>query len=149
MAYLLDTCVVSELIRPAPEARVLAFMEPLDPEACYLSALTVGELGRGIERMPASKRKETLKAWLHGQLLVTYADRIWPVDTDVAHCWAELSAALEAVGRTLPLFDSLIAATAVVHRAAIVTRNIQDFNAAGVSVVNPWDGYTLHPPTEI
>ena len=141
MSYLIDTCALSELRRKKPDANVVAWFEARSQQGLYLSVLTLGEIRKGVEALPdaqANKRREDkILNWLEHELPLWFEDRILPIDTGVADEWGRL---LARAGRSLPAIDSLIAATAVHNRLTIVTRNVSDFNYAGVDVFNPWIG---------
>ncbi len=139
MNILLDTCVISELIKPAPDARVLAWTGDTPESSCFLSAVTPGEVMGGIARLPAGKRRARLEAWFEG-LLVRYESRILPVDAVVASLWGRLAGELARRGAPTPMADGLIAATAIRHGLRLATRNIADFKSFGVDLVNPWKG---------
>lgn len=138
MRFLLDTCVISELVARQPDPDVVRWVDGIDEERLCLSVITVGEIQRGIDRLPDSSRKSALAEWLEGDLLIRFADRILPIDTPVMLVWGELTANLEKQGRKMPAIDSLIAATALQSRLGLVTRNEDDFANSGVAVVNPW-----------
>lgn len=138
MRYLLDTNVVSELISPRPEARVVRWIDDLDPNSVHLSALTVGEIRKGVEKLPDSRRKETIHRWLSEDLLLRFEGRILNLDADAALTWGVLAGRLEKEGRTMPAVDSLIAALALHHKLTLATRNEDDFQEAGVGIFNPW-----------
>lgn len=138
MTYLLDTNVISELVTRQPNPRVIAWIDALDPQEFYLSVITIGELAKGIEKLPASTRKDTLLDWLDSDLLLRFSGRILSVDTATMRTWAMLTAQLERVGRPLPVIDSIIAALALQHRFILATRNSADFQDTGVDLVNPW-----------
>ena len=138
MKYLLDTCVISELIAKKPNEQVVEWIDAVDDRLMCLSVITVGEIKRGIEKLPESLRKQTLDDWLTGDLLLRFDDKILPIDTPVIFTWGELVARVERQGRSLPAFDSLIAAIAQHHNLLLVTRNEKDFAGTGVTVVNPW-----------
>jgi predicted nucleic acid-binding protein len=138
MRFLLDTCVISELVARQPDPDVVRWVDGTDEERLCLSVITVGEIKRGIDRLPDSSRKSALAEWLEGDLLIRFADRILPIDTPVMLVWGELTANLEKQGRRMPAIDSLIAATALQGRLSLVTRNEDDFANSGVTVVNPW-----------
>jgi toxin FitB len=130
--YLLDTCVISEARRGTPE--VVGWLRSTRSETLFLSALTIGEIMQGITMKlridpPAAA---SLLRWLD-ELRVVYADRILPINDEVATSWGRLMTA-----RTRPVADALIAATARVHNKTIVTRNVADFADAGVTVLDPW-----------
>jgi predicted nucleic acid-binding protein len=135
MSYLVDTNVLSELTRPRPTPAVTHWFEDVADEALYLSVLTLGEIRRGVEKLPAGKRKEMLRAWLEHELPDWFGDRVLPIDAGVADQWGRLQ---REVLRTLPAIDGLLAATALHHHLRVVTRNVQDFNVPGLETVNPW-----------
>ena len=138
MTFLLDTCVVSELVARQPDRNVVQWVDGVDEDKLFLSAITVGEIKRGIERLADSARKRALSEWLEEDLLLRFRDRILPVDTAVMLSWGELMADLEKRGRRMPAIDSLIAATCLQGGLDLVTRNDRDFAHSGVTVVNPW-----------
>jgi tRNA(fMet)-specific endonuclease VapC len=140
MKYLLDTCVLSELVTKQPDPKVVEFVDSLDPDDVYLSIITIGEIVKGIEKLPNSRRKQELHAWLKEDLLARFQGKIIPIDEDVIVEWGILTARIEAAGKPMPAIDSLIAATAQANRLALVTRNVDDFSASGVELVNPWVG---------
>jgi len=138
MSYLLDTCVISELVARQPRESVSAWVAQLDPDKTYLSVVTLGEIQKGIEKLPACQRKEDLRAWLKDDLLVRFRGRLLPLDTEVMLDWGAMISKLETEGTPMPLIDSLVAATALHHDLVIVTRNEKDFERSGVELVNPW-----------
>lgn len=138
MKYLLDTSVVSELISIQPNPAVLDFVDSLDQENIYLSAITVGEIAKAIKLLPDTPRKRDLEKWLREDLLVRFEGRVIPLDADIFIRWGELSATLERIGITQPAIDSLIAATVLAHHMVLVTVNESDFENTGVEIVNPW-----------
>ncbi len=135
---LLDTCVVSEALRPAPSARVLGWIDTLPEHRVYLPALVVGELQRGIELLPKGGRRSALFLWLE-QLRERFRDRILPMDEETSVIWGSLVGRLEQNGRKVPVVDGLLAATALRHSAILATRNVADFRDTGVEVINPWE----------
>ena len=138
MKYLLDTCLLSELVRPVPHPAVLGWMGERSSSDLYVSALTLAELERGIVRLPASRRRNELTTWL-ANVQAGLGQRALPFTRDTAGYWARLCAQSEAAGKPMAAFDSLIAATAVAHGLAVVTRYVSDFALAPVVLVNPWD----------
>jgi tRNA(fMet)-specific endonuclease VapC len=138
VSYLLDTNVISELVARQPNPRVVQWIDSLDPGSVYLSVITIGELRKGIEKLPTSKRKEALRDWLNDDLLHRFSGRILVLDIDVMLTWGELVGQLESKGKPLAAMDSLIAALALHHHCSLVTRNEDHFQATGVTVVNPW-----------
>lgn len=138
MSFLLDTCVISELVARQPNPAVLQWVDSVDENMLFLSAITIGEIKRGIEKLPDSKRKSVLQAWLEDDLLIRFRERILPIDTAVMLIWGQLAADLEMQGRPMPAIDSLIAATCLEGKLDLVTRNEGDFVNSGVTVINPW-----------
>jgi toxin FitB len=139
MKYLLDTCVVSELIAKQPNQTVLDWLNTQPNQDLYLSAITIGELVKGIDKLPDSKRKSSLQDWFNDDLLVRFAARILPLDLDAMVLWGKLISRLERQGRILPLMDSLIAAIALQGTFTLVTRNEKDFAGTGLTIFNPWN----------
>lgn len=137
MRILLDTNVVSELRKPQVDAAVLARVAAFGPEELCIASVTLGELTHGVQRLPEGRRKHDLSVWLE-RLETAYGDRILPFDREAAAIWGRMLAAGEANGRTLPLEDAQIAATALRFGLKVMTRNVGDFLPTGVEVVNPW-----------
>ena len=140
MIYLLDTCVVSELVARQPNPSVVGWIDGIDEDRLFLSAITVGEIKKGIEKLAESERRRVLGEWLEHDLLTRFRDRILPVDTAVMLVWGRLVSDLEKQGRPMPAIDSLLAATCLCHELGLVTRNEDDFADSGVEVLNPWSG---------
>lgn len=138
MRYLLDTNVISELVARRPDQRVVQWIDSLDPNSVYLSVITIGELRKGIEKMPDSQRKETLRDWLEDDLLIRFSGRILVLDVEVMLTWGRLIAKLEREGEPLAAIDALIAALALHHHCCLVTRNEEHFRETGVTIANPW-----------
>ncbi len=138
MRYLLDTNVISELIAKRPNERVIQWLDQLDPTSIYLSAITIGELCKGIEKLTDSSRKDNLRNWLTDELLIRFQNRILVLDVNVMLKWGELVGRLERNGRPLAAIDSLIAALALANSCSVVTRNESDFRDTGLTVINPW-----------
>lgn len=137
MSFLLDTCVLSELTRPRPNGGVVAWFDAQDAEALFVSALTVGEIEKGVAALPSGRKKRLLAGWL-ATLRSTYAARILPIDAPVAAIWGRTTARLERSGQAVGVVDGLIAATALRHGYTVVTRNVRDFEATGVPLLNVW-----------
>jgi len=133
--FLLDTNIVSELIKPRPEPAVIQWMDHTHEELLYLSVLTIGEIRKGIISHADAVRRARLEAWLSSDLIIRFAGRILPIDTDVAQRWGRIRA---LAARPLPVIDSLLAATAQQRNLTLVTRNEEDVRGTGVSVFNPW-----------
>jgi toxin FitB len=136
--FLLDTNVISELVKPRPEASVTAWVEDTDESLLYLSVLTLGEIRRGIAALPQSRRRATLEAWLDKDLRARFEDRILVIDQEVADRWGLLTAAARNSGIVLPVIDGLLAATALEHNLTLVTRDTGQIPSMGVAVFNPW-----------
>ena len=138
MKSLLDTCVISELVARQPNPKVLAFVDALDSDDVYLSVITIGEIIKGIEKLPDSRRKNELHDWLQNDLFARFSEKILPIDINVVTAWGQLSANLEARGKPMPAMDALIAATVIANKMTLITRNTSDFEAAGIELENPW-----------
>lgn len=138
MSFLLDTCVLSELVKKDPEAPLVEWVESQPEERLYLSVLTLGELQKGVARLGGSKRKHRLQQWLDEDLRQRFKGRLVGVTENVALLWGRLQGRAERRGRKLPVIDALIAATAQSLDAAVVTRNVDDFESTGVKIVDPW-----------
>jgi predicted nucleic acid-binding protein len=132
--YLLDTNVISETRRTRPDSGVTAFLAAADPAGLFLSVLTLGELRKGVaaRRRTDPVAADQLGAWVD-TIETTFADRVLPIGAATARIWGELSS-----GRSLPVIDTLIAATAIQHGVTLVTRNADDFESTGVPFVDPW-----------
>ena len=135
MSYLIDTNAISELLRARPERRVTEWFDRAAPESLHISVLSLGELRKGVESLPAGARRERIGAWLEVELPAWFEDRVLPIDAGVADLWGRL---LGRIGRPVAAVDSLIAATALKHRLRLVTRNVEDFRFSGLEVVDPW-----------
>lgn len=135
MSYLIDTNVLSELRRRAPDPGVLAWFFARPAGTLYLSVLTLGELHKGIDALPDGERKMRLLDWLEIELPAFFAGRLLAVDTAVADRWGRLQAQAR---RPLPGIDSLLAATALTHGLTLITRNLKDFQYSDLQVISPW-----------
>ena len=138
MKYLLDTCILSETVRPRPDERVLRWFQTTDRTLMYTPAVVIGEIRKGIVRMPQGLRRNLLEGWLE-RYRVNYVQRIVSFDADVAHSWGTLVGQLQSKGVTLPIIDSQIAATALHHNMTLVTRNVKDMESTGVRLLNPFE----------
>jgi predicted nucleic acid-binding protein len=136
--FLLDTNIISELVKPKPEANVTEWVENTDESLLYLSVLTLGEIRRGIAALPQSRRRATLEAWLDKDLRARFEDRILGIDQEVADRWGFLTAAARNSGIVLPVIDGLLAATALEHNLTLVTRDTGQIPSMGIAVFNPW-----------
>ncbi|GIV97587.1 MAG: ribonuclease VapC [Herpetosiphonaceae bacterium] len=138
MRYLLDTCIISELITKKPNQKVVTWIDSIDPDTAYLSVITIGEIQKGIAKLSDSVRRSRIEEWLHDELLIRFTGRIIPLDLPVLLEWGNLRGALEQTGRKMAAMDSLIAASARYHKLQLATRNEDDFQYAGIPIINPW-----------
>jgi toxin FitB len=138
MNYLLDTCVISELVAQQPHPQVIEWINRAEEAHLYLSVITIGEIRKGIERLAQSRRRTALEKWLTEQLVVRFAGRIVPLGLEVMLHWGQLTGHLESEGHPMPAMDSLIAATSLQGSFKLVTRNEEDFKYARIFLVNPW-----------
>ena len=138
--FLLDTNVISELIRPKPEPRVTAWIHATDENLLFLSVLTLGEIRKGIAGLRESSRRIALESWLDSDLALRFAARILSIDEGVADRWGRLAAQAASAARLLPVIDGLLAATALHHNLTLVTRITKDVEITGVPLFNPWLG---------
>ena len=138
MRYLLDTCVISEVVRRRPGQRVAKWLGQQDEASLYLSVLTLGELHKGISQLPAGDRRQRLAGWVQNDLVRRFGSRIVTVSAAVAEKWGALAGEAESRGRTLPVIDGLLAASAHVSGMVLVTRNAAHFADTGVTVLDPW-----------
>ena len=143
MRVLLDTCVLSEIRHPRGAPGVRTAVQEHAGEELFLSVLTPGELAKGIALLEPGRRKRELEAWLSG-LHAHYSDRILPIDSETNLIWGEITAAAQSKSRTIPAIDGLIAATALRHGLALMTRNVDDFAPTGVRIINPWAPPGVH-----
>jgi predicted nucleic acid-binding protein len=136
VSYLVDTNVYSEPVKPKPDMKVVAWLRDHESEL-YVSTITIGEIRRGIERLPDGSRKTKLRAWLQS-ICDCMKGRVLSFNTSTAHVWGQLKAKWDREGVSVPSLDSQIAATAQRHALTVVTRNTSDFEKAGVKVLNPF-----------
>ena len=139
MSYLIDTCCISELVKKKPNPNLLEWFADQDELSMFLSVITFGELRKGIERLPDSKKKKEINRWVKEDLKHRFKNRILNISLEGANKWGEVLATADKNGRPLPAIDSLIAATALVHDLSVVTRNTKDMEGSGVEVTNPWN----------
>lgn len=142
MNYLLDTCIISELVKPKPEKLVSTWLASQDEDALFLSVLTLGEIQKGISRLESSSRKTTLQQWLDNDLCLRFNDRILPINNKVALTWGIIQGRAERSGMPIATIDGLLGATAIAFNLIIVTRNEADFMTTGSGIFNPWRSET-------
>ena len=138
MRYLLDTCVISELIKKKPDKKVIEWIGGCAEEMLFLSVLTIGEIQKGIARLSEESRKASLQSWLDTQLRERFSDRIFAITEDVALTWGIIQGEAELKGKPLPTIDGLIGATAICNNLTIATRNEKDILRSGARIFNPW-----------
>lgn len=138
MSTLLDTNVLSELLRSAPELVVLTWFAGQPSETLFVSAITQAEMTLGARLMPASKRRASLQAALGAVFSEDFAGRILPFDSAAVPAYVDIVSARRAAGRPISQFDAQIAAIALHAGAKLATRNVNDFENCGVTLVNPW-----------
>lgn len=136
MSYLVDANVLSEATRHNADAEVVSWLGQHDTEL-YVSVITLGEIDKGIQLLPRSKRRNALQKWFK-ELEYSFDNRILPLDRDTMSQWATMYAKSQRTGRLLPSFDSLLAATALEHGLTVATRNTDDFPSE-CPVLNPWE----------
>lgn len=138
MTYLLDTCVISELVAKRPNPSVVTWIDTQIPTNLHLSVITIGEIAKGTSKLAPSRRKDSLTTWLNQTLPNRFGERILGIDTATMMLWGDMVGRLEKQGTPMPLLDSLIAAIAIQNSLRLVTRNIDDFAATGIVMLNPW-----------
>jgi toxin FitB len=139
MKYILDTNVISEAINKQPNPQVMNWLRGMDAQDLYLSVVTVGEIKKGVEKLPESHRKQTIKDWFENDLLIKFDGQILTLDLSIILVWGKLVGELEQKGRKLPALDSLIAATAKYCNYTLVTRNEKDFAGIDINIFNPFE----------
>jgi predicted nucleic acid-binding protein len=139
MKYLLDTCVISEVVKKEPHPAVIRWLDAGDEGRMYLSVLTIGELIKGITMLPSGEKREKLQSWVRNDLAVRFGPRLVEIDAEIARAWGMLLGEAERRGEKLPVVDSLIAVSASVHDLIVVTRNVQDMARCRARVFNPWE----------
>lgn len=139
MKYLLDTCVISELVKPKPLKKIVDWISNCQEETLFLSVITIGEIQKGITKLPDSRRKEDLRFWVEHELQQRFDQRILEITERVAKTWGEIQGKAEQQGTKMPVVDSLIAATGIVYDLTVVSRNVSDMQVSGVQILNLWD----------
>lgn len=139
MKYLLDTCLISELVKKEPSAAVLRWLDEQDEQRLFISVLVLGELNKGVAKLAAGDRKQALLSWVEHDLAERFEGRIVGLDLETAILWGRMQGEAEKAGEKLPVMDSLIAATAMRNGFTVVTRNVRDMQRCGAPVLNPWE----------
>lgn len=138
MNYLLDTNVLSEVRRPVPDARVMAWLDQVDEDRVYLSVISIAEIGRGVALLDEGRRKHELAIWLEHELPARFERRVLDVDSRTGLLWGRLMAEAKRGGYGLSVMDGWIAATAQSRELTLVTRNTRDFQHTGTALLDPW-----------
>ncbi len=136
--YLLDTNIISELIKPQPEPKVVSWFQATSEDSLHLSVLTIGEIRKGIDLLPLGHKRALLESWLSNDLVLRFAGRILEVNLDIAERWGLISAQAKIAGTPLAVIDGFMAATALHHNLTLVTRNTKDVRVAGINTLNLW-----------
>jgi len=137
--FLLDTNVLSELVKPLPNLKVLAWLEKADEDRLFLSAVSIAEIKRGISLKDKGRKQNSLTAWLENDLLPRFDKRIIPIDESISLVWGDLMGISRRQGRHLSTLDGFIAATAKIYHLTLVTRNTKDFDFLDLNLFNPWN----------
>ena len=136
---LLDTNVISELMRPQPEPGVLAWADALDPEAVAITAMNEAEILHGLARLPDGRRKQQLQHTWDSLAAELFTGRVWPLTSEAAHWYGELLRRRERLARPMATADAVIAAMALDRGVALAPRDVSDFADIGLELINPWD----------
>jgi hypothetical protein len=137
---LLDTNVLSEVTKLAPDPRVLKWLDGLDEDRSFISVVSIAEIRRGVVLMDEGRKREALTDWLARDLPQRFEHRVLPVDEAVALAWGDLIGLAKRRGRGLSSMDGLIAATAISQNLTLATRNTRDFDGFAVELFDPWTG---------
>ena len=138
MKYLLDTCVISEMIKPKPDKNVISWLEEQNENSLYLSVLTFGEIEKGIEKASNQIRKQKLRLWVEDDLKKRFEGRIIPISFSIAAEWGKIQGKAELLGKPMPTMDGLISVSGLVSQCTVVTRNISDMEQSSAELFNPW-----------
>lgn len=137
-AILLDTHVLSELLRAKPDPAVLRWFATQAPERLMVSAITQAEMQLGVQLLPAGRRRQKLQQALQGLFAEDFADRVLPFDSAATQAYAELVVKRRKAGRPISAFDAQIAAIALCQGCALATRHTADFEGCGLALIDPW-----------
>lgn len=139
MKYLLDTCVISELVKKKSNNNVIRWLESADDDSLFLSILTIGEIQKGISKLPDSNKKTFIQNWLDNDLINRFSNRIIDINIEIINIWGILIGKSESKGISIPTIDSLIGATAIAQNMTVITRNIRDIEKTGAKTLNIWN----------
>ncbi|MCC6586460.1 MAG: type II toxin-antitoxin system VapC family toxin [Bryobacterales bacterium] len=137
-AFLIDTNVISEFVKPQPNIQVIRWLDDADPNALFVSVITLGEIRLGIEGLPPGRRRSALEQWLDEGLPAWFDANLLPITKSIADRWGRISIEAKRSRSSLSTADGLIAATALEHGLTLVTRNVKDFGGTGLELLNPW-----------
>ena len=135
----LDTNVLSELMKAAPERSVVEWMSTQAPSSVFTTSITEAEVLHGIELLPPGKKRDAIRAAAQAMFATDFAGRVLPFASSAAPAYARIAAERRRRGRPISHFDAQIAAIALSERAALATRNVADFADSGINVVDPWN----------
>jgi len=138
LKYLLDTNIISELIKKKPDNSVLEFLNNLNENDILLSVITVGEVKYGIENLKNSVKKEELSIWFNDIFFGRFENRIIDIDIEIMLKWGEINSKLKSIGKPLPLMDLIIGSTCIAKNYTLVTRNSKDFKNLDLKIINPF-----------
>lgn len=136
--FLLDTNVPSELVRPQPDPKIMAWIDAQSLDDLYVSVISFGEWRKGTTILEPGKRRTELEAWIDDDVAKMFAGRILPMTQNIAERWGVLEGRRQLIGRPLQVPDAQIAATALEYNLTLVTRNVRDFEGLGVAILNLW-----------
>jgi predicted nucleic acid-binding protein len=139
MNLLIDTNVISEMTKPRPDPRVVAFLHETDEDRLFLSVVTLAELTHGVAMKSDGKAKRVLATWLANDLAERFSGRVLDIDPPIANAWGDLMASAQRYGLALHVMDGFLAATAMTRGLTLATRNVKDFVPLGVPVFDPWN----------
>lgn len=137
MKFLLDTCVISELSKKKPNAKITKWISSINENNLFLSVLTIGEIYKGVEKLPDSEKKSRLYSWVTNELQERFNNRILNLDIVAASIWGKIQAQSELAGKPMPIIDGQIAAIGICNNLTVATRNVSDLAISGVLLYNP------------
>jgi len=143
MKYLLDTCVITELVKPKPNKNLVHWLKLQVENQLYISVLTLGEISKGIEKVKDEVRKKKLHLWVENDLRERFQGRILPINEQVAMIWGQIQDRAEKQGKGMPAIDGLIVATGITFNMVVMSRNISDMQASGAVLLDPWNSKNL------
>jgi predicted nucleic acid-binding protein len=139
MNYLLDTCVLSELLKRRPERSVTEWISSVPEYNLFLSILTLGEIYKGIAKLYPGEKKEKLVEWVEHDLKTRFEGRVVNLNEEILKIWGDITGEAERHGKKWPVLDSLLASTALANQMVFVTRNTHHVEELGVKVLDPWE----------